>query len=1449
MKSFSIIVLLLSLLPGISRSSPTCVFDDFENDNSVCWEKADNRWNGLPFWNGWRADHIEFTSGIMRLRLDDQPCVTDLATCSNQPYASGEYRSRELYRYGRFETRLKAVKQSGVVTAFFIYNDNPHDEIDIEILGLDPTQMQVNYFTNGVGGHEKIIPLGFDASAAFHTYAIEWLPNMIRWYVDDQLVHTEVDSQGNLPTTPGKVMMNFWPVTVDVEQWAGRFIYSSPIDAQYDWFKYLPLVKLTLTTNKVIFSPGDTLSLSGAIMPTTDATVQSDIYIAAVLPDDKEVFSLDPNFTWKAGWVPILPAFTLTELQATDFYSLLLPAGLPLGKYTFSLVAVPTGADPLNSTTWLNSTSTEVFLTPPLTVSSAFPQFSKARTQPYINKAATASLNGGKCKDPECLHQNSYALKLDYTMPSGNWGSYNLDLSNFDVGKATYLTLWTKGAVGGERLGVVLWSDCTAGFPGRPNSALISVEPNWQQHQILLADFQPYVDLSSLCRLSIDFNDAIHPQGTIYLDGIAFTDAQGKLIYTPDEVSLATYNSILAMIEPITGLPHDRFSALLFDILPQFATLRVLPQTATASGARLEKVYCTDPSCRYSGKYGLKLTYTMPPGTWGTYNIEPARFNVKQAKYLELWTKGEQGNERFEVVLWSDCAGDFPGRPESALISVSPSWTRQRIPLADFQPYVDLGNLCRLNIGFNDAIHPGGTIYFDQIAVVDAEGNRVPIALDEDTNVSNIGLYLADLIGALELGWQDDEDVFARLEQTLTSIEALPKLHGFPHTHNHVVSLTPKKTFNPSDRCREPNTPPLEEPNLFSTVDLSNLAAGLILVRQRIPELAERATALLDAMEWDWLYDSQLELLYGCRAHDGNPSTWWHYDWLAADARLAYFIGIGKGDIPPQAWQKLNRSWEEPKCADVWHLEPGWEGGGLFMAFLPGIFIDEAENEIGISACNFARDQICEAKKIGAPAWGWSATVLPSHGEKYCGYGCENLDVIVPHASILAAECVTPKQLSQNLLALEALDAREWVTDGEQWFDFGFRASVDWKQAQNQEPAAVATTYLFLDQSMAFLSLVNEITNGRLRELFHQDEIVKLATAKIADYVKCNGELTLYTSSNLAGHTVVAECNPGGTTNCPCSDADVSITSLADEGIVTSNSHENNTWVNAIGYKKFTEQLPNNQPISLGTYQYQGQFRLPQIPTQDITQDNPEAMHLMIQLWDGRNQLLQVNKQTLEGALYWELNPWHDDYRKLKVYISEPTNSPPLALVDTGISLEPDTNWHTFALVVDLAKQEYRSVTIDGETKALNGIELARVPQDWGEDVFLSITTESQASWPQEDCSHIFQWPTHFRNLEFSCLPSCSIVNMDNPPSRPISSPFQVTWEPPEDMVLQIYQDGHLIYDEKRPAGTSFTLSPGRFEVKVWNRGEEPYTSVWIDVIETSSSCSQEAVIPLLARQ
>jgi cyclic beta-1,2-glucan synthetase len=280
-------------------------------------------------------------------------------------------------------------------------------------------------------------------------------------------------------------------------------------------------------------------------------------------------------------------------------------------------------------------------------------------------------------------------------------------------------------------------------------------------------------------------------------------------------------------------------------------------------------------------------------------------------------------------------------------------------------------------------------------------------------------------------------------------------------------------------------------------VDLGNLAAGLILLRQRIPELSARAGALLNAMEWDWLYDPVKGLPYGCRAHDGAPSTWWHYEWLAADSRLAHAIGIGTGKIPKSSWGNLKRTREPVRCYSPRHFEPGWDGGGLFMAFLPGIFLDEIGSPLGNSANYFVRDQICEAERIGAPAWGWSATIMPDR--TYCGYGCERLEVLVPHASILAADYLTPAALMQNLQALHSLGTRPKVSDGTKLLDFGFRASVDWRTGK------VTPDSLFLDQSMAFLSLVNKLDRGSIRNYICQDPIARRIKARIPDYANSCG--------------------------------------------------------------------------------------------------------------------------------------------------------------------------------------------------------------------------------------------------------------------------------------------------------------------------------------------------------
>jgi beta-glucanase (GH16 family) len=198
------------------------------------WQKSDGWTNNGVFNCGWRADHVSFWGGFMTLTLDNSTCP---GGCSGKPYASGEYRTLDVYGYGKFETRMKAAAGSGIVSSFFIYNGSPWHEIDVEILGKNPWQMQTNYFTNGVGGHESLVNLGFDSSAGYHNYAIVWASGSIQWYVDNVLVHTENGSRGPLPSVPGKIMANLWPGT-GVDSWLGPFSYSGPLQAGYDWIQY-----------------------------------------------------------------------------------------------------------------------------------------------------------------------------------------------------------------------------------------------------------------------------------------------------------------------------------------------------------------------------------------------------------------------------------------------------------------------------------------------------------------------------------------------------------------------------------------------------------------------------------------------------------------------------------------------------------------------------------------------------------------------------------------------------------------------------------------------------------------------------------------------------------------------------------------------------------------------------------------------------------------------------------------------------------------------------------------------------------------------------------------------------------------------------------------------------------------------------------------------------------
>ena len=220
-----------------AKNPSKAFYIDFKQGKMPDGFEAAHGWtNGNPFNVNWYNKNVTFKNGLMQLIIDYDP-----TKANDVPYSGGEFRSKNFFGYGRYEVSMKALKNDGALSSFFTYTEpsdnNPWDEIDIEILGKDTTKVQFNYFRNGKGNHEYMYELGFDASQDFHTYAFEWHKNKIIWFVDGKEAY-QVNKA--IPVTKAKVMMNAW-AGKNVDDWLKPFNDKLlPIQAEYEWVKFTP---------------------------------------------------------------------------------------------------------------------------------------------------------------------------------------------------------------------------------------------------------------------------------------------------------------------------------------------------------------------------------------------------------------------------------------------------------------------------------------------------------------------------------------------------------------------------------------------------------------------------------------------------------------------------------------------------------------------------------------------------------------------------------------------------------------------------------------------------------------------------------------------------------------------------------------------------------------------------------------------------------------------------------------------------------------------------------------------------------------------------------------------------------------------------------------------------------------------------------------------------------
>jgi hypothetical protein len=376
----------------------------------------------------------------------------------------------------------------------------------------------------------------------------------------------------------------------------------------------------------------------------------------------------------------------------------------------------------------------------------------------------------------------------------------------------------------------------------------------------------------------------------------------------------------------------------------------------------------------------------------------------------------------------------------------------------------------------------------DHIHLAPSDPSVPPVG--DYASVTTVGLWMIALAGATELGLVSRAAAIGRLAALLDTLDRLDTYAGFFFNYYDTTSL--ERTSN-----------------LVSFVDSTWLTAGLLVVRQTFPELASRATALVERGDWRLFYDAGAGLMYqGWWGKPGMPSLY-HYGVLYAESRLGSLIAIGKGDVPETHWFRMVRTfpaacrWQTQPPRDrhektvrghtffggyyTWQdvaYVPSW-GGSMFEALMPTLVLDElayAPASLGANArAHVALQRRQATGALGYPVWGLSPSLRPT-GDGYGEYGVRVLGMIgypagaiTPYASALAL-AIEPGAALSNLRAL----AMRWDV----WGDWGFYDAVD------PMTGAVARSYLTLDQAMTFIALANHLCRGCLQQRFATDPII-----------------------------------------------------------------------------------------------------------------------------------------------------------------------------------------------------------------------------------------------------------------------------------------------------------------------------------------------------------------------
>ncbi|MDD5617739.1 MAG: hypothetical protein PHG69_01460 [Candidatus Omnitrophica bacterium] len=319
-------------------------------------------------------------------------------------------------------------------------------------------------------------------------------------------------------------------------------------------------------------------------------------------------------------------------------------------------------------------------------------------------------------KNMDSPHSGSTCIKMTYTArktqgqgwtgvywqnPANNWGSKK---GGFDLTGMTKLSVWLKGAKGGEIIDKIVVGGVKGIYPDTTETAFgpIQLTSDWQEYTINLAGKDLSYVSGGFCWVA---NADSNPEGmTFYIDDIKFeADPNMKpQVKKSEEMPFYIYldkGDVSNHFIP-SGWMGD-YSDLRMDVGSQDS-----PYSGTTC-VKIEYLNNVSQGARWTGVY-----WQNPANNWGGMD---GGIDLSKATKLTFWAKGAKGGERIEEFKIGGILGEYSDSDSAGIgpVILTKDWKQYTIDLTGKDVSYIIGGFCWST---NIDVNPDGiTFYLDEI--------------------------------------------------------------------------------------------------------------------------------------------------------------------------------------------------------------------------------------------------------------------------------------------------------------------------------------------------------------------------------------------------------------------------------------------------------------------------------------------------------------------------------------------------------------------------------------------------------------------------------------------------------------------------------------------------------------------------------------------------------------